>query len=382
MQRITVLTLLIGSLVAMAGCSKEEPVGPAADESFSMLEKSEVGNGELKVMTWNIYVGANVDIVLGATDVFDAAQKVAVAYEELKQTNFPERASAIAAQVARHRPQLIGFQEVSLIQRLDPVSGELLEEIDFLQILKGALQQRGLRYSVAGSVENADVTVPRLIGIENGEPVFDYVRLLDTDVILVNDEVAVSGSTSGRYAAALPVPDLGAEIPRGYVSIVAQVGARKVRFVTTHLESAYEEVRLPQAEELAGILAQETLPTIVLGDFNTLDPAPPNPMSDGTYQFLTGDGGFADAWTLRKGDPNDVGFTSPNASDLRNPAAELYERIDLVLLKNFPRNGERFSPGSVHAEVIGEEEADRTATGMWPSDHAGLVVKLNGKVAL
>ena len=382
MQRITVLTLLIGSLFTLAGCLKDEPVGPAADESFSMLEKSEMGNGELKVMTWNIYVGANVDIVLGATDVLDAAQKVAVAYEELKQTNFPERASAIAAQVARHRPQLIGFQEVSLIQRLDPVSGELLEEIDFLQILKGALQQRGLRYRVAGSVENADVTVPRLIGIENGEPVFDYVRLLDTDVILVNDEVAVSGSTSGRYAAALPVPDLGAEIPRGYVSIVAQVGARKVRFVTTHLESAYEEVRLPQAQELAGILAQETLPTIVLGDFNTLDPAPPNPMSDGTYQFLTGDGGFADAWTLRKGDPNDVGFTSPNASDLRNPAAELYERIDLVLLKNFPRNGERFSPGSVHAEVIGEEERDRTASGMWPSDHAGLVVKLNGKVAL
>ena len=382
MQRTTVLTLLIGSLVTLAGCLKDEPVGPAADESFSMLEKSEMGNGELKVMTWNIYVGANVDIVLGATDVLDAAQKVAVAYEELKQTNFPERAGAIAAQVARHRPQLIGFQEVSLIQRLDPVSGELLEEIDFLQILKGALQQRGLRYKVAGSVENADVTVPRLIGIENGEPVFDYVRLLDTDVILVNDEVSVSGSTSGRYSAALPVPDLGAEIPRGYVSIVAQVGARKVRFVTTHLESAYEEVRLPQAEELAGILAQETLPTIVLGDFNTLDPAPPNPMSDGTYQFLTGDGGFADAWTLRKGDPNDVGFTSPNASDLRNPAAELYERIDLVLLKNFPRNGERFSPGSVHAEVIGEEEADRTASGMWPSDHAGLVVKLNGKVIL
>jgi hypothetical protein len=330
-------------------------------------------------MTWNIYVGANVDIVLGATDPLDAAQKVAVAYEELKLTNFPERARAIAAQVARQRPHLIGLQEVSLIQRLDPESGEVLEEIDFLQILKDALRQRGLRYKVAGSVHNADVTVPRLIGIDNGEPVLDYVRLLDTDVILVSEDVAVSGSTSGRYAVALPVPDLGVEIPRGYVSIVAQIGARKVRFVTTHLESAFEEVRLPQAQELAEILARESLPTIVVGDFNTLDPGPPNPMHDGTYQFLTGVAGFADAWMQRKGNPNDIGFTSPHAPDLRNPVADLYERIDLVLLKNFPKNGERFSPGSVHAEVIGEEAGDRTASGMWPSDHAGVVVKLNGK---
>jgi hypothetical protein len=382
MQRITGLALLVGILAGMAGCSKDELVGPSVDEPASMMEKSEMGNGELRVMTWNIYVGANVDVVLEATNVEEAAQKVAVAYEELKATNFPERAKAIAAQVARHRPQLIGLQEVSLIQRLDPETGELLEEIDFLQILKDALRQRGLRYRVAGSVENADVTVPRLIGIENGNPVIDYVRLLDTDVILVSEDVAVSGSTSGRYAAALPVPDLGAEIPRGYASIVAQVGARKVRFVTTHLESAFEEVRFPQAQELAEILAGETLPTIVLGDFNTLDPAPPNPANDGTYRLLTGDAGFADAWVLRKGNPNDIGFTSPHESDLRNPVADLYERIDLVLLKNFPRNGERFSPGSVHAEVIGEEEADRTASGMWPSDHAGLVVKLNGKVPL
>ena len=28
--------------------------------------------------------------------------------------------------------------------------------------------------------------------------------------------------------------------------------------------------------------------------------------------------------------------------------------------------------GSVHIEQIGEEQADWTVTGMWPSDHAGL----------
>ena len=382
MRRLTALGMFMFFLALVAGCSEDDPVEPATGDDLSALERGDVGNGELRVMTWNIYVGANVDVVLAATDPVDAAQKVAVAYEELKATNFPERARAIAAQVARHRPHLIGLQEVSLIQLLDPLTWGVVEETDFLKILQDALRQRGLRYRVAGSVENADVTVPRLIGFENEEPLLDYVRLLDMDVVLVREGVGVSAATSGRYIAALPIEALDAEIPRGYVSIVARVGIRQVRFVTTHLESAFEEIRLPQAQELAALLAAETLPTIVVGDFNTLDPAAPNPLNDGTYRFLTTDGGFRDAWMLRPGHRDDAGFTSPHDPDLRNPAANLYERIDLVLLRNFPQKGDRFSPGTVHAEVIGEEEADRTQSGMWPSDHAGVVVSLNGKTAL
>jgi hypothetical protein len=31
---------------------------------------------------------------------------------------------------------------------------------------------------------------------------------------------------------------------------------------------------------------------------------------------------------------------------------------------------------TVRADVVGEEAADRTAGGLWPSDHAGLVTTL------
>jgi hypothetical protein len=33
--------------------------------------------------------------------------------------------------------------------------------------------------------------------------------------------------------------------------------------------------------------------------------------------------------------------------------------------------------GGVHADVAGEELDDRTASGRWPSDHAGVVVTLH-----
>jgi hypothetical protein len=380
MNRLAAVAGACALAAMLAGCLQDEPVGPIEEIDPSSVEKGGMGNGELKVMTWNVYVGADVDVVLAASNPDDVPGLVAVAYAQLQATNFPERARAIAAQVARYRPHLIGLQEMSLIELVDPATFAVVEKTDFEKILMAALRARGLRYRVAGRVENADVTVPRLAGIVEGAPIIDYVRLLDMDAVLVREDVRISSSTSGRYLAALPVPDLGVEIPRGYVSVVADVGGRRVRFVTTHLESAAEEVRLPQAQELAAILAAETLPTIAVGDFNTLDPAAPNPLNDGTYQYLTSDGGFADAWLLRRGHDGDPGFTSPHDPDLRNPAAHLVERIDLVLLRNFSPRGDRFCPTTVHAEVIGEEEPDRTSTGMWPSDHAGVVVKLNGKI--
>jgi len=36
----------------------------------------------------------------------------------------------------------------------------------------------------------------------------------------------------------------------------------------------------------------------------------------------------------------------------------------------------RCPAGGVHATVVGDESADRTPSGLWPSDHAGVVASL------
>ena len=54
------------------------------------------------------------------------------------------------------------------------------------------------------------------------------------------------------------------------------------------------------------------------------------------------------------------------AADLLNKLSQLHERIDLVLTKNASRTP------APKAKVVNDRQVDRTATGQWPSDHAGV----------
>lgn len=74
--------------------------------------------------------------------------------------------------------------------------------------------------------------------------------------------------------------------------------------------------------------------------------------------------GFKDAWTANRHRPGGPGFTCCQAPDLRNAASSLTQRIDYVL-----------SRGRIHAlaaDRVGENPADRTPSGLWPSDHADI----------
>ena len=76
--------------------------------------------------------------------------------------------------------------------------------------------------------------------------------------------------------------------------------------------------------------------------------------------------GFSDAWQAKH--PSDPGFTCCQATDLLNPTSTLTERVDLVLTR-----------GPFHvakASLVGDEASDRLPSGLWPSDHAGVVVTL------
>jgi hypothetical protein len=64
----------------------------------------------------------------------------------------------------------------------------------------------------------------------------------------------------------------------------------------------------------------------------------------------------------------DPGFTCCQATNLLNPTSTLTERVDLVLTRGPFRLGK--------APLVGDEASDRLASGLWPSDHAGVVVNL------
>ena len=351
-----------------------DPV-PVADVAFSEQHLLKEFDGErdpgvIKVMTRNVYVGTSFDEILIAEDEELIPGLVAEAFEVLVNTDFEARAQALAKEVKLVKPHLLGLQEISVIRYQTP--GDFLignpepaEDIlyDYLEIYMNALQQAGLDYYVAVTGENIDIELPMFAGFDDeGSVILNDIRLTDYDVILVRADVSISEAYSKRYEAELPVNQL-ISVPSGYVSVKAQIGNQTYRYVNTHLDAApIEDVRYYQALELVMTLADETLPIILTGDFNT--PAPEN----STYLFML-DMGYSDVWLEKNQQYDCEGLTWGHAADLTNTEINFTERIDLVFYRNF-------DPVVGPVVILGDEYHNRTDTGLWPSDHAGVAVKL------
>jgi len=167
----------------------------------------------------------------------------------------------------------------------------------------------------------------------------------------------------------LNLPDVGFPLPiyRGWASIDVAIGGKSFRFVTSHLEDVSVDptnltpLQEAQAQEMVTIGLSGGTPAIFAGDFNT----------DGfrkwdTYRLLTDDLGLSDAWTTVN--HRLPGLTWGNSPDLLNRFSRFTQRLDLVLFEG---------PFRVQsAAVIGNTFLDRAVAGMWPSDHAGLLVTL------
>jgi len=352
------LLLALSSTLLPAGCG---------DESGE--------EGGVSVMTQNVYVGFDVDPLLASQDPNEIPVLAAQAFAQLLSTNCPERAEAMADEIARKRPHLIGLQEVSLIRTQSPgdaaLGGVVPAEtvvFDYLEILRAALSARGLDYRVAGKIQNVDVELPMIVDPETFA--CDDIRLTDFDVVLARGDVETSNVTASNYMATLPLPSLGIEIRRGYVAVDAVIARRgSYRFASTHLEDTpFPEVQMAQARELAASLTGQSKPVILVGDFNS-----PAPVGE-AYAYLNSLG-YVDAWTRNARADQGAGLTWGHDSTLRNESDQFTQRIDLVLL-NFSQAGLDPERIRVDAEVWGDERSERTSTGMWPSDHGAVLAEI------
>ena len=316
---------------------------------------------ELKVMTYNVYVGAPPNELLNISSVAEAPPTVAKFYQAYQASDFPARATAIAKIIKKSKPHIIGLQEISLIRRQEPSDGpaSFAQDVEenFLDVVLDKLKDEGLDYKVAGQVKTFDIEMPALLptGLVD-------IRLTDHDVILVRNDVLHSDALTAEYSASLPLEDLGFSVPRGYVIVNVKVDGVTYQVVNTHLEHFSQQVRVGQTQELLARLKDEKLPVIMLGDFNTK-------ATEGTaYQAIIA-AGFEDVW---QGEP---GYTCCQADDLKNETSQLSAsdgRIDLI----FTKGVETRESASIKTYTVGDKPEDRTPGGLWPSDHAGVVAEL------
>jgi hypothetical protein len=336
----------------------------------------DAGARGLTVMTRNLYLGADIFAVVEG-DPRGIPLRVTQAWQHIQMMNFPERAGRIAEEVAASSPALIGLQEVPLY-RIDPTGDAVyggtqpatIGALDYLATLQGALAAQGQCYKVAASNLLTDVELP---AVTSPAPTFIDIRYTDRDVILARCDVATTDPRSGVYANRLVFNVGPMTIPalRGWASTLATVGGVTYRFTDTHLETdGSPAIQVAQATELLGTLASETHPIVFVCDCNSA--------ADGsqtaTYGLLTGRGGFSDAWS--EAHPRDPGYTS-SLPDGYFTEPQLRTRIDLVLARyGFGASPNAGIVGGVHADIVGETAAERTASGLWPSDHAGVVATL------
>lgn len=307
----------------------------------------------LTVATYNVYLGAQVELLFSAGSAAELEATAEVVRRQLVTTDFPDRAGALARVLARERPEVVGLQEVTRWTTApldDPTDVEVVA--DFLPTLLDALAAENCRYD------------PHAIGqtFGGGLPAAgEWVSIAGADVILVRRDggFAVTAERTAPYSRILdvriPLEGVSFPIRRGYGLVEGHVAGTPLRVANTHLEAYDAEVRDAQRDELLGALAQTPDPVAVVGDFN----ARPHAVGVGAP--------YADAWLAAGGDP-ERGVTCGQRADLRNDTSMLAQRIDYV----FVRGAEVRS-----CRVVGDQDGDRSSdTGLWPSDHAGVVARI------
>lgn len=344
------------------------------------------GGSKVTVMTRNVFLGADLSPAIAAASIPEAIDGAGEIWNEFQSTNFPERAVPLAREIKRTKPDLVGLQEVALWRQQTPSDGgaapisplpgatpatEVVQ--DFLAILLEELNDVGARYEVVVAQDEFDGELP--VDADGSDATgtgplaglgadFD-ARLTMRDVILARKGSKVElGETAQAHYVTRYEPNVGGiviPVDRGWVSVEAEVGRSDFRFVNTHLEAFGDPtIRESQAKELiAGPLTTDEQ-VILVGDLNSgveRHNEPEQPGDDLAFRALEA-----------------FGMTDNGAvqtccySDLFDATQVFDHTVDHVLTKPGLRTKEAF--------VTGNDPAERTPSGLWPSDHGGVVSRL------
>lgn len=360
-------SLFLPALALLLVSCEEVPLFQPEHEALNSVTE----NPAIVVMSRNLYLGANIDALLDPNADLTAA--LAQALAQVQQTDFTQRAKALAQEIHDVQPHLVGLQEVTTYAvtladgTVIPVFGFPL---DFLTALQAELAALGDNYLEAKRVTEATYTFP--LGDLAPIPGL-YVTYSDGEAILARGDVSIWNADAGHYPTQLTIEVAGMtfENLRGWVQVDAEVSGVPLRFATTHLEiQMFREIQEAQAGELIDILSDSPLPVILVGDFNSAaNHDAPEQSRTGSYKLLR-NAGYKDLW-VRESD-SVSGLTCCQADDLSNTTSLLNQRLDLVLV----RWGKAGFGGQSQLQLL-SNEPDAIFTHplgytLWPSDHAGI----------
>lgn len=346
-------------------------------------------------MSKNVYLGADLSPAIGAPDLATAIDGAGEIYNEIERTDFTERAIPLGKEIANSKADLVGLQEVALWRVQMPSDGgwegsggigapAMAVKYDFLDLLMDAIGKAGGKYKVVGVQEEFDAELPSDID-DNDATGNEFLsgadldaRLTMRDVILVRKGSKVKAKKKslkmGHFDELFSADVGGVEITakRGWLSVQAKykknkkTKPNKFTFVNTHLEAFGDPtIREAQAKELVakGGPANVKGQVVLVGDINSGLQKPHNILGDDqlAYKALQ-KFGFEDNGTVQ---------TCCYPSMLNDPSYVFDHTVDHI----FTLPGGKLKKGS----VTGDDPGEMTPSGLWPSDHGGVIGKLKLK---
>jgi endonuclease/exonuclease/phosphatase family metal-dependent hydrolase len=315
----------------------------------------------IRVMTQNMYTGTFFRELLAATTPAEFVAAMTLTYQHILATRPAERAATIADEIARLEPDLVGLQQASIL-RTGTGPAATTVAFDLVQSLLTELAAKGRHYGIVAIVPGLDAEAPTTLGFD--------ARVTTRDILIARTDLPASDFKLSNLQIRQYIAAPAAQTPVGPFTDTSGFGAidvtmrgRSFRFVTTHLD-VHPTLSFLQATELVATAANTTLPVILVCDCNATPDLPTNP-TYASYQVIK-NAGFIDAF--RTAHPNDPGFTVAQAENLLNPISSLSARIDLVQFRG--------PFGISDVRVVGATPAERTPSGLWPSDHAGVAATL------
>jgi endonuclease/exonuclease/phosphatase family metal-dependent hydrolase len=344
-----------GALVALLA-------GAAVVAPQAALAKTKAkAHPDVTVMSRNLYLGADIIQLATARTTDEEQAKAQQLHQTVDATNFPLRAKRLAAEVSKNKPDIIGLQEVARYYRgpdgvHDSVKNATTPLYDFLAIYQKELRAKGQKYKVVSRQDEIDVEVPSADGYD--------IRLKLGNAVLLRtnkgEKVKFKKDVHGIFTDQLTVPlaDQSLRLTRGYAGMDGTVAGKKFRFLDPHGEAYSPDATTKQLKELLRTAAKsKKVATIIAGDFNQ----DPKSADAGGYRAVIA-AGFKDTGKRAS--------TCCQDERLDNTTSKLDQWIDHIVVRPKATVLKRTVVGNLLSDRIG---------GLWPSDHAGLVVKLRLK---
>lgn len=347
--------------------------------------------GEVTVMTRNVYLGADLTPAIAAPDLPSLVTAAGLIYQQVNYTDFPQRAKLIAKEIKKEKPDIVGLQEVATwFEDVDPptTDGDATPATDvaydFRAEIEKQLKKQKAKYAVVRAQRQFDAEIPTFSGDR---------RLLMRDLMLVRKGVdaSVKFEESKNFDNVLTVSTAGGPLPvnRGWIYGEANVRGTEFRVVNTHLEAFDPDVREDQAEELVadgGPADADVagMPVVLLGDLNTddeivetLGDTPQHQADEEPYAVLT-TAGFEERSVDGPDLVGDEFACCFNDPDIDDPDAyangEWDHNVDHIMVSDSAIDLVTSSVTGNSALV--DSDALATPHELWASDHGGVVSTL------